>query len=383
MLKFYRTTAIIFCCLVLLTLLLVFAAIKLVYVRHALLPTAKSILPWTLTTNSDATGGGSSTWEIRNETSKLAYEYFLNRTEEVRFPFVTQLVTFAELGNQSTLVDLGAYAKVTFVATCVPRNVIAFYVLSFDKKATQPESLRTYRVASTPFSCDEDGNEIEIDLHHLKIPFWWLERVNLEMSDQAYNLEKVLALGFDGSQEGPVNTSASVEISKLSLLKFNWHYLYIFVALALAAWIAFVIWTIKQYSLSLLTDLKERLDKDRPLIAYQKLHLEPHKDKEKNHVLHFMATEFSNPDLNIEMTIDKLGINRTKLNDLLKEEIGLTFNAYLNKLRLTAAAKQLKNNKDISIQDVAYAVGYNNVSYFHKLFKSEYGCAPKTFQQSG
>ncbi|WP_157200825.1 AraC family transcriptional regulator [Massilia sp. Root351] len=30
--------------------------------------------------------------------------------------------------------------------------------------------------------------------------------------------------------------------------------------------------------------------------------------------------------------------------------------------------------------EIAYSVGYANVSYFNKLFKEEYGCTPKAFR---
>ena len=33
-----------------------------------------------------------------------------------------------------------------------------------------------------------------------------------------------------------------------------------------------------------------------------------------------------------------------------------------------------------SVAEVAYSVGYANVSYFNKLFKEEYGCTPKVFK---
>lgn len=382
MLKFYKMAAITFCCLILFTLLLVFICIQLVFVHHPLLPASKSVIPWSLKANTDAIFDGSSTWKVTDATDSLDYEYFLLQTPEVPFPFVTQLLAFADLGNPDALIDIRAYSSVSFKATCIPHNVITFYVVTLDERVTDPQHLPSYRLATAPFSCENEETEIDIDLQHLKVPFWWLESFDLEVSNQSYRLDKVLALGFDASKEGPVNSHAQVTIRELSLHKFDWRPILIFSVVALMLWSGFVVWTIKQYSTYLLANLKDKLEQDRPLIAYQKLHLEPHKDREKSQLLKFMATEFANPDLNMEMAIEKLGINRTKLNELLKEEIGLTFNAYLNKLRLTAAAHQLSANKNISIQDIAYAVGYNNVSYFHKLFKSEYGCAPKTFQKS-
>ena len=36
--------------------------------------------------------------------------------------------------------------------------------------------------------------------------------------------------------------------------------------------------------------------------------------------------------------------------------------------------------EEANVAEIAYSVGYKNVSYFNKLFKEEYGCTPKTFK---
>jgi AraC-like DNA-binding protein len=60
--------------------------------------------------------------------------------------------------------------------------------------------------------------------------------------------------------------------------------------------------------------------------------------------------------------------------------LGFTFTGYLNKLRLTEAARLLADKPEASIAEIAYSVGYKNVSYFNKLFKEDYGCTPKIFR---
>jgi AraC-like DNA-binding protein len=74
------------------------------------------------------------------------------------------------------------------------------------------------------------------------------------------------------------------------------------------------------------------------------------------------------------------GANRNKVNEVLKTELGLTFSSYLNKLRLTEAARLLTEKNSAAVAEIAYSVGYANVSYFNKLFKDEYGCTPKAFR---
>ena len=94
----------------------------------------------------------------------------------------------------------------------------------------------------------------------------------------------------------------------------------------------------------------------------------------------FIATNFTNPEMDLEFVVSSTGTNRNKVNEVLKTELGMTFTSYLNKLRLTEAARLLLEMATATIAEIAYSVGYSNVSYFNKLFKEEYGCTPKSFR---
>jgi hypothetical protein len=122
-----------------------------------------------------------------NSTHKLGYDYHL--TEDVTFPYVTQIIIFAEPENGENLVDLTRYYTATFRAKCVPHNVLAFYLHSFDEKVTDPANFSTYRIASALFPCGEEWSDVEIDLKHLKIPQWWLEASNIVVSDWDYRYD--------------------------------------------------------------------------------------------------------------------------------------------------------------------------------------------------
>src|SRR5690606_30776829 len=136
------------------------------------------------------------------------------------------------------------------------------------------------------------------------------------------------------------------------------------VLISLLIWALFLIGLFRRYVFVLTVDIREKVRLDQPLLAYKKLSIEPQKDKEKSALLRLMATEYENPDISLESVTLSLGINRTKINEILKEELGLTFTAYLNKLRLTEAARLLSENEDANVSEIAYLVGYNNVSYF-------------------
>jgi AraC-like DNA-binding protein len=379
MLKFYKKIFSVFFSLVVLTVVLTLICLNRGFVSDVLLPVHESAIPWKLETTTDVQKGGTSSVSVNDSSVNLDYDYLL--TEDVQYPHVSALVAFAEMQNAKQLVDLSDYSAASFRVKCAPRNVLAFYLHSLDPLVTDSENFFSYRIAETFFSCKDEWSEVEVDLRHLNVAEWWLETFGLEISDQNYHLDRVIAFSFCATGLGPVNTAANIKISELTLHRRDWRYVWALAGSLAFIWAGFMFWLLRQYTQNLIADVKKKLQKGRPLMAYQQLSIEPHKDREKTLLLQFIATEYANPDLSVEGAVATLGINRTKINDILKKELGFTFTAYVNKLRLTEAARLLSEKDETSVADIAYRVGYNNVTYFNKLFKSEYGYAPKTFKK--
>lgn len=379
MLEFYRKAILLFGGLLVLTIALALVAWNLAFVRHVLLPARDGSVPWTLETITDAYRGGSSSISINASSPGLDFDYLL--TEQVQNPHATVIIGFAQWRRVEGFVDLSRYSSAALRVRCAPHNLLSFHLHSFDPKATGPENFYSYRVAKAFFSCKEEWSDVAIDLRHLYVPEWWLNRFKIEVSDQDYRLDKVAAFSIVGSFEGPINSPANVRIAELALQGYDWRYVWAFAALAVLVWSCFIFWLFRGYTQSLIADVKDKLRKDRPLMAYQQLSIEPREGGEKALLLGFIATEYADPDLSLEKTIEKLGINRTKINEILKKELGFTFTAYLNKLRLTEAARLLSENENANVAEIAYLVGYNNTTYFNKLFKKEYGCTPKAFKK--
>ena len=66
-----------------------------------------------------------------------------------------------------------------------------------------------------------------------------------------------------------------------------------------------------------------------------------------------------------------------------KEAFGIAFRDYVVRYRLRQAHILLKNPK-ISITDVAFSVGFSEVSYFSRIFKKYFGVSPsERFRQKG
>jgi AraC-like DNA-binding protein len=207
-----------------------------------------------------------------------------------------------------------------------------------------------------------------------------LYALKIDPSRQSYSLDQVSKFVFGVSAQSPRDLDSHVEISELTLHGRDYRYI---VGLAIFLGIvcgAFGIWFLRAHSRALAASLNSHLRNDLPFVAYRQLTLEPFKDKEKAAILQFIATNYTNPELDMDCVAARIGANREKIKEILKMELGMTFTRYLNKLRLTEAARLLRDKAGEPVAEIAYSVGYANVSYFNKLFKEEFGCTPKAFR---
>ena len=377
MLKFYRNAALAFLMLLLLTALIIAVGVVKSQLSTSLFPKRDATLVWAPAIEP-LKQENKTVLNVKSEVGTIDYEFFLDPDAE--FPYTHYSFYFIDSAQPYKLVDLTRYSNVSFRILCDPKNVLLFVLFSYDEKVTDPIRPVTRRVSSSAFSCDNQWTTITIGFDELDTPHWWLDRYGYEFSDQGYQLHKTMGIAFVNSLQSPLNTLSHVRLTDVKLEGTAPQYIYIAVLISLLIWALFLIGLFRRYIFVLTVDIREKVRLDQPLLAYKKLSIEPQKDKEKSALLRLMATEYANPDISLESVTLSLGINRTKINEILKEELALTFTAYLNKLRLTEAARLLSENEDANVSEIAYLVGYNNVSYFNKLFKNEYGCTPKTFK---
>lgn len=379
MFNFYKKVAVIFLTLVVATLLMTYVCLKYAYVRDELLPIQVSAIPWKLVTATDAKNGGASTILVNDAAYSLDFNFEVKNS--VDYPYVSYTLAFDSLESPKQLIDLSAYSTLFFKVKCDPQNILSFVAYTHDPQITKPADISTYRIPTAYFSCSPHWTDMEIDLKHLQVPDWWLNLFDIELSDGGnYRLDKTVAFSFGISRQTPADTPSNVKIVELTLCGWSRRYIFILGVLVAAIWGGFAVWIYKQHTNHLVADIQRKMRKDQPLIAHKQLTIESPKDKEKQLILRFIASEYTDPDLGLEAAVSKLGISRTKINEILKAEVGFTFSAYLNKLRLSEAARLLSENEEVNVAEIAYSVGYNNVSYFNRLFKIEYGCTPKAFK---
>lgn len=65
----------------------------------------------------------------------------------------------------------------------------------------------------------------------------------------------------------------------------------------------------------------------------------------------------------------------------IKRKTGKNYVELLREKRLSQACFYLKNTK-MSIEDIIYSVGYQNVSYFYRVFEEKYGLSPRKYRNN-
>ena len=98
-------------------------------------------------------------------------------------------------------------------------------------------------------------------------------------------------------------------------------------------------------------------------------------------IMSIINENLSSPNLNVEMLTQEVGISRTHLHRRMKEMTGTAPSDFIRNLRLQQATVLLEN-KDLSITQIAYAVGFTSQTHFSSAFKKVYGLSPMEYAQS-
>jgi AraC-like DNA-binding protein len=377
--EFYKKALVALILVLIVDALTAYLCIYLSYPTTTLVPHGRGGIHWRLVTTTDAVQGGTSTIRILDSGQQsLRFEFRL--TSVAPLPFVSTELLLEDGQDNVVPVDLSKYTIITFVAKCAPTNLLLFTMPVFDPSISKPGEFQTYPSPGNYFSCSEKGTPVSLDLTRLTIPPWWFDQFKVDPSRQSYKLDQVAKFVFGASHRSPRELDSHVEISEITLRGRDYRYIAGLAIILVISCVAFGIWFLRAHSRALAASLESHLKNDLPFFAYRQLTLEPFKDKEKAAILQFMAANFTDPELDLDSVVARIGANREKINEILKRELGMTFTPYINKLRLTEAARLLTDKTGKPIGEIAYSVGYANASYFTKLFKEEYGCTPKAFR---
>lgn len=96
--------------------------------------------------------------------------------------------------------------------------------------------------------------------------------------------------------------------------------------------------------------------------------------------MNFIRNNFSK-SITLEDVSNQVGLNSSYFSKMFKDETGESYTDYLNRARVEGS-KHLLNQSSFSLVDIAQMVGFNDQSYFTKIFKKIVGVSPGKFRKN-
>lgn len=96
-------------------------------------------------------------------------------------------------------------------------------------------------------------------------------------------------------------------------------------------------------------------------------------------IIDYCLKNYKEP-LSVDDVASALNISRSSVSHIFSSRLAISFNDYVNSLRLSDAVKLLKNSND-SVTDIASKVGFGTIRTFNRAFLKQYGMSPTDFRK--
>lgn len=98
-----------------------------------------------------------------------------------------------------------------------------------------------------------------------------------------------------------------------------------------------------------------------------------------DHAKEIVLLHLEQPDFCANSFSKAIYLSRSQLHRRLKELTGKSTTEFIRAVKMQQAASLLSADKN-NVCQAAYAVGFNNLSYFTKCFKAEFGILPSEYK---
>ncbi len=103
------------------------------------------------------------------------------------------------------------------------------------------------------------------------------------------------------------------------------------------------------------------------------------KDERLIEILNYIQTNYL--DVTLEDLSEKFYLSKPYLSKYIKEKSGMTFGETVKRVRMKKARALLKST-NMTVENIALSVGYQNVEHFNRLFKKAYKMTPVQYRNS-
>ena len=100
--------------------------------------------------------------------------------------------------------------------------------------------------------------------------------------------------------------------------------------------------------------------------------------KKMQKIYRYILVNYNNK-ITLDDVSEHMGMNRSSFCTFYKRESGKSFFSAIREYRINCACSILKETK-MSIGEICFAVGFNDIPYFNRSFKKQIGCSPNHYR---
>ena len=104
---------------------------------------------------------------------------------------------------------------------------------------------------------------------------------------------------------------------------------------------------------------------------------DPVKDARMIEIMNYIQANYI--DVTLDDLAEKFYLSKPYLSKYIREKSGMTFGDLVKKIRMKKARALLKSS-NMTVENIALSVGYQNVEHFNRLFKKAYNMTPVQFR---
>ena len=278
-------------------------------------------------------------------------------------------------------IDFSSYDSLSITLRTKYMKQVQVKLITHDPNLTRLEDPMSARYLLQVIPSDRSYQNIHVPISSFSIPEWWFERNGFKAPDQLKYLERGIKIDISSGSGTMLGITDEIEIKKIQLFGENHFINKLVFTLAIIFTVLFLgyFW-IHRSRIMAEQSIEVKLRKEQALENYSKLPIESHQKQETERVIDYINSNYHNASLSLEDVCREVGLNRNKLSDILKKNVGMTFSSFVNEIRLKEACRLLIET-DLQVVEISINIGFGNVSHFNKVFKQAYQKTPLEYRR--